>query len=239
MTQHAILDTATHGDLRISSIRGETEGDAVMSALAVPEEFRRLQDCYPILFRHDPANDSFTALAIFGFEPGENLFLENGDWQARCLPLAIDIQPFLIGRDRSGKGLGQVHIDMASARISRTGQGIRVFDENGAPTPYLENIAEQLGALDAGFIESAEFFAALRYHNLLEPFTLEVTLKDGSKNNLIGFHIINEDQLRTLGAEALGELHDAGFLLPVFMAVASLTRINDLVDRKNRRQGNG
>jgi hypothetical protein len=238
MTGHALLTAEAHRDLRIRTERSAELGDAVMSALVMPDEFRRVQNEYPILFRMNEDRDGFFALALFGFENGENLYLEESGWDARYRPLAIEIQPFLIGGAGPSALAKQVHVDMASPRIG-AGEGIRVFDEDGRPTPYLETIAEQLGALDEGYQGSAEFFAALRRHELLEPLTLEITLEDGSVNRLVGFHAINEGRLRALGAEALEELHKGGHLMPIFMALASLSNITVLVDRKNRRMRRG
>lgn len=241
MTDHAILTAEAHGDLRIRTDRGADLGDAVMAAVVMPDEFRQVQGEYAILFRLNAERDSFTALAMFGFETGENLYLDGDRWDARYRPLSIDIQPFLIGQPDSALER-QVHLDMASPRIASgiaTGEGVRVFDEDGGATPYLERIAEQLGSLDAGYRASADFFNALRRHELLEPLTLEVTLDDGSTNSLIGFHTIDEDRLRTLGAAALGELHEEDHLLPIFMALASLSNIAGLIARKNKRMGHG
>ena len=206
-----------------------------MACLTVPYEFRRVQACFPIVFRKDLESKAFSALALFGFTNGENLFLKDGKWDAPYKPLALAIQPFLVGRAKDEQGQSQVHIDMAHPRVSKTGEGIRVFDEHGAPTPYLEKVAENLGLLDAGYRASGDFFAALLRHDLLEPFTVEIPLKDGSKNSLVGFHTINEEKLRALAAEALGELHGAGFLMPIFMALASLSHLNELVSRVNDR----
>lgn len=238
MTDHAILTAEAHRDLRVRIEPGVDFGDAVMSAITVPTEFRQVQNEYPILFRLNPERDSFTALAMFGFETGENLFLENGRWDARYRPLAIDIHPFLIGMPADGLDTKQVHIDLASPRIS-TDEGTRVFDEHGRPTPYLERIAEQLGALDAGYQASIDFFNALRRHELLEPLALEVRLDDGSTNRLVGFHVIDEDRLRMLDAAALGDLHAEDHLMPIFMALASLANLGPLIARKNRRVANG
>ena len=242
MSAHVILTREAHGDLRIRTERGEALGDAVMSCLVVPDEFRRVQEDYPILFRRNAERDGFTALAMFGFETGENLYLDGDRWDARNRPLAMEIQPFLIGgADPAAEK--QVHLDMASPRIvqgvATSGEGVRVFDEFGRPTPYLERIAEQLGALDAGYQASADFFAALDRHELLEPLTLDVTLDDGSTNRLVGFHIIDEDRLAALDAVALAELNREGHLLPIYMAIASLGHVGALVDRKNRRVMNG
>jgi len=239
MSDHQILTAEAHRELRVRSERGPEFGDAVMSCLVVPSEFRQVQNEYAILFRSTPERDSFIAVALFGFETGENLFLEDGRWDASYRPLAIDIQPFLIGRPAAGASAEkQVHIDMASPRIG-AGEGMRVFDGDGRPTPYLESMAEQLGALDAGYQASDGFFEAVRRHRLLEPLTLEITLDDRSTNRLVGFHVIDENRLQGLDAAALGELHAADHLMPIFMALASLSNLTALIARKNKRVARG
>ena len=50
---------------------------------------------------------------------------------------------------------------------------------------------------------------------------------------MMGFYTINEDALFELDADALGGLNEKGFLLPIYMAIASLSNIRDLIDRKN------
>ncbi len=238
MTRHAILTAEAHRSLRVRAERGTAVGDAVMSCIVVPSEFRQVQNEYPILFRLNEQRDAFTPLAMFGFEAGENLYLQGSEWDARYRPLAMEIQPFLIGGGPDDTTPKQVHIDLDSPRIGGD-EGIRIFDDHGQPTPYLEQVAEHLGALDEGFRGTAAFLAALERHSLLEPFTLEVTLDDGSINRLVGFHTIDEDRLRSLDAAALAELHTADHLLPIFMAIASLANIGALVARKNRQAGHG
>lgn len=238
MPDHAILTAEDHRGLRVRTDRGAGLGDAIMCCLVVPDEFRRVQDEYPILFRLTPERDGFTALAMFGFENGENLFLGQDGWDARYLPLAVDVQPFLIGRPAPGGADAQVHVDLASPRVGGA-EGVRVFGEDGRPTPFLESVAEKLGELDQGYRASAGFFAALMRHELLEPLTLEITLDDGSVNRLVGFHGIDEDRLRALAPDAVAELHGDGHLMPVFMALASLGRLRELIARKNRRLGRG
>ncbi|MBB5714403.1 SapC family protein [Sphingomonas aerophila] len=233
MSNHTILTSEEHRELRVSTTREAGAGDAVMSALVVPDEFRRVQNEYPILFRLNLERDRYTALALFGFENGENLFLDGDRWDARYRPLSIDIQPFLIGRPATEGGEAQVHVDLDSPRIATGGEGVRVFDEDGRPTPYLETIAEQLGALDAGWRGSDDFFAALTRYDLIEPLTIDVTLDSGSEHRLAGYHGIDEDRLQALDASELGDLHEAGHLMPIFMALASLSNLAKLIARKN------
>lgn len=237
MSDHAILTAEVHRELRIRNERGAALGDGLMCALVVPSEFRQVQGDYPILFRLSAERDEFTALAMFGFETGENLYLDGDRWDASYLPLSLAIQPFLIG-GADPQGERQVHIDLASPRIGG-GEGTRVFDEDGRPTPYLDEIAGKLGALDAGYQASAGFYEALRRHRLLEPLTLEITLDDGSINRLVGFHVIDEARLQSLDTATLGALHAADHLMPIFMALASLSNLTKLIARKNGRMAHG
>lgn len=239
MPRHAVLDKDVHRDLRVRTDAGAALGDGMMAVLTVPTEFRRVQAHFPILFRRDAGQGDFTALALFGFDTGENLFLDGDRWDAGYRPLALAIQPFLVGRPANGNGPGQVHIDLDHPRIADASDGVRLFDGDGVATPFLEAIAERLGDLDEGYRDSAAFYDALRAHDLLEPFSLEVTLNDGPKHSLVGFHIIDEDRVRSLEADALGALHAAGHLMPMFMAMASLSQLSVLVERKNRRIGGG
>ena len=239
MSNHAILDRDTHRHLRVRTEPGADYGDGVMACLTVPIEFRRVQNEFPILFRRDLESGAFSALALMGFENGENLFLEEGRWEARYKPMALAIQPFLVGRQASGEGPAQVHIDLAHPRIAPEGEGIGLFDEHGQPTPYLEQVAAMLGDLDEGYRASQAFFDALERHELLEPLSVDVELGDGSKHRLVGYHIVNEDRLAALDGAGLGELHRAGHLMPTFMALASLSNLAELARRKNRRMGLG
>lgn len=239
MTRHVVLDSQAHRDLRIRGGASAELGDAVMACMTVPSEFRRIQNEYPILFRGDLDSGRFSALALLGFENGENLFLEGERWDARYRPLALSIQPFLVGRAK-GEGDSQVHIDLGHSRIAGPDEeGVRPFDEHGRPTPYLESIIGGLDELDQGYRASEHFFAALERYELLEPFSFDVSLRDGSTHRLVGYHLIDEEKLRALEPGAIAELHSAGYLMPVFMALASLSNLAALVERKNRRLGHG
>lgn len=239
MANHAILTPEAHRDLRVHGGRGAAYGDDMMLALVVPPEFRKLQSFYPILFRLDRERERFSAVALFGFEPGENLFLDEGGWDAGYLPLAVDVQPFLIGGRPGGFEAKQVHIDLAHPRLDWSGKGMRIFDEEGCGTPLLDRVARQLGELDAGYAEYDGFFDALSRYELLEPLTLKVRLDDGSTNRLVGFHAIDEERLQMLDGEALGDLHLNDWLLPIFMAVASIGNFSNLIARKNRKLRDG
>ena len=99
MSHPVLLNNIDHKDLRVVTARGAAYGDNVMSALTFPDEFRTLQAHYPIVFRKLDDGTGFEPLALFGFQEGENLFLEDGRWDAFDLPLTVERQPFMIGVD--------------------------------------------------------------------------------------------------------------------------------------------
>jgi hypothetical protein len=239
MSRHAVLSSDDHRDLRVLVDSSERLGDSVMSAFTVPLEFRRIQNEFPILFRRDNQSGRFSALALLGFESGENLFLDGDRWQARYKPLALSIQPFLLGRSADAHAPAQIHVDLDHPRIATNGEGVLLFDSAGNPTPYLERISAMLGDLDEGYRASESFFGALDRYDLLEPFSLDVELKNGSKHRMVGYHLINEDKLRELEPGAIAELHSEGHLMPIFMALASLFNLPHLIDLKNHRNDNG
>ena len=236
MSQHVIVDSVSHRALRVLGHASAALGDNVMAAMALPQEFRQLQASYPIVFRRDLASGQISALALFGFESGENLFLEGEHWDAPCKPLAHAVQPFLIGRGAGNDDTAQVHIDLDHPRVALAGaNGVRLFDEDGSASPLLENAAQMLGDLDAAYRASSAFFKALERYDLFEPFTLEVPLADGSKHTLVGFLAINEDKVRALSSAELADLHREGHLMPLFMALASVGQFAELVARRNAR----
>ena len=232
MAQHVLLNNIDHAALRVVTTHGAGYGDAVMHAVTFPAELRNVQACYPIVFQKT-ADGGFQPLALFGFTPGQNLFLDGERWDAPYIPLAIERQPFLIGRE--GEELA-MHVDLDSPRIG-TDCGEALFLPHGGTSAFLERMNSVLRALHEGLQATLAFIDALLAHDLLESFVLDIQLDDGSEHRLAGFYTINEERLRALDGAALERLHRQGYLEPVFMAVASLAHLRDLIDRVNRRHG--
>jgi hypothetical protein len=230
MSNNVLLNNVDHKDLRVVTRRGAEYGDSVMCALTFPSEFRDLQAHYPIVFRKSADGAGFEAVALFGFQEGENLFLGPQGWDASYLPLAIERQPFLIG---IGGEEPMVHVDLDSPRISSTA-GEPIFLPHGGTTEFLERMNSSLLTIHQGLQAAPTFISALLSLELLESFVLDIELDDGSQNRLAGFYTINEDRLGALGGDALERLHRAGHLQAVYMAIASLSNFRDLIERKNR-----
>lgn len=236
MSNYVVLSPETHLNTCVLTKPGETEADAVQFAMTHPLEFRNIQACYPIFFSKSRDTGEFFPLALFGFENGENLFIDQSEWQASYIPMMIERQPFLIGYQKSADDTPNpvVSIDMSSPKISEN-KGQRLFENTNQPTEYMKGIMSKLEALHHGHEHSKGFISALTDNDLLEPFTLDITLNNGTTNQLMGFYTINEHKLLALDGDVLGEFNKNGYLQPIFMAVASYARIKDLIDKKNAR----
>jgi hypothetical protein len=252
MPNPVLLNNVDHKDMRIITSRGAAWGDNVMYALTVPTEFRDLQAHYPIVFRKSDDGSGFEPIALFGFEDGENLFLQdanpnsgqNSGWDASYIPFTIERQPFLIGA--AGSEL-MVHVDLDNPRVQNGARaaagaaagaganaGEALFLPHGGTTEYIERMNSLLLAIHQGLQTTPPFIATMLELELLESFVLDVELNDGSQHRLIGFYTINEDKLNALDGAELARLHKAGYLQAIYMVLASLSNFRALIERKNR-----
>lgn len=236
MSNFEVLSPSKHRELKIRTETGESFGDNIQYAETHALEFRNIQACYPIFFSKGNDQNEFLPVALLGFENNENLFLDNAGWNASYIPMMVQRQPFSIGFQSSNEGEKKpiVSIETNSPRVSMD-SGQPVFDANGNPTEYLTRVMKKLEALHFGHEHNKGFIEALVKYELLEPFTLKIPLNDNSNNKLVGFYTINEDKLHNLDGLILAELNVNGYLQPIYMALASYSRVTGLIERKNNK----
>lgn len=236
MSRYEILNQEKHRQLRIRTGYGAALGDAVMYVMTYPMEFRDIQSCYPILFTKDTTTGGFFAAAVLGFEADQNLFLQGNGWDASYIPALVRRQPFLIATGgESDNDTPVVSLDLDHPRVSRD-EGETLFESDGEPTVFLRQKIALLDSLHRGLQHGRGFIDTLLEHELLERITLDIAFDDGSKQSLQGFYSIAEERLYQLKGDVLESLNRGGYLQPVFMAVASLSRIRDVIERRNRRR---
>jgi len=235
MPRHVSLNNVDHANLKVRTEYSADLGDAVMSSPVFPHEFRNLQAHYPIVFSKE-SSGRFRPVALFGLEQGSNLFLDGNKWDANYVPMAIRMPPFLIGFALPGSGERhmEVHIDVDHPRVSET-EGEPLFLPQGGQSDFLKQIAGMLTEIHHGETSVQSFCALLDEMELIEPFSLDVTLDDGTQGRLAGLYTIAEEKLYSLDTEALTRLQEHNYLLPVYMAVASISQFRSLIDRRNRK----
>jgi hypothetical protein len=234
MSQYEVLNKDKHRQLRIKTGYGAALGDAVMYVMTYPMEFRDIQSCYPILFTKDSNTGGFFAAAVMGFEADQNLFLQDNGWDATYIPATVQRQPFLIATGGEGDNASPVvSLDLDHPRVSQD-EGEALFDIEGESTEFLNQKVALLDKLHRGLQHNNGFIDALLQHELLEQITLDIAFNDGSKKSVQNFYSIAEERLYKLKGDVLESLNQAGYLQAVFMAVASLSRMRDIIERRNR-----
>ncbi len=238
MSKVEVLNSVDHGDLKIATERSEALGDGYMCVPTFPGEFRSVQAHYPIVFSKNKQSGDFTPLALLGLEDNENLFLQDGRWDANYIPLCAEAKPFLIGPGQQNAGADgpqwMIHVDMTSPKLSRD-EGQPLFKEFGGNSDYIERMGGVLGTIHEGIGEVKPFCELLVKLDLLETFAVETVLKNGQKASFTGFYVINEDRLASLSKDELADLHASAYLFDIYMLVASLSHFQALFARKNDR----
>jgi hypothetical protein len=238
MPEHAVLDNATHKDLRVNIQHQVKKGFDFHLSRVFPVEFSQIQSEYPIFFIKNKESNEYEAVCLFGFEEDENLFLSEEGWQASYIPLAVQRYPFLIGfKEKIEAGVptqeAVVHVDMAHPSISTT-EGQPVFLEGGGNSPLLERITSVLMTINQGYPSSKSFSQALSEFDLVESLKMNIQINEKESHSLDGLFTINEDKVRELDDTQLGVLHRSGYLQHIYMVLASTLNVNKLIRLKNK-----
>jgi hypothetical protein len=239
MTRYELLNNVAHKDLRVVMRFGPEFGDNVGMVPAFPSEYAELQREYPIFFRKDPESGAWQSVALLGFEQHENLFLQDGRWNAAYLPGAAAKGPFLIGfqEQRIDGELRKepvMHVDLEHPRISFS-EGEAVFLPQGGQSPYLQHIASVLRGIRDGVEFGTAMFAAFDSMELIQPVGLDVQLDDKHRVSVNGLYSIDREKLGALDAGSLQRLNQAGYLEGAYLVLASLHNVRRLMAEKQRR----
>lgn len=238
MANHVLLDNITHKDLRIRRQYGAAYGDNVGLVPAFPTEFADVQREYPIFFRRD-AKGEYYAVAMLGFAPDENLYLDGDRWDAVYVPGIVARGPFLIGFQDAQEGgearsKAVVHIDMDNPRVNDS-EGEPVFLEQGGYSPYLQRVMRVLDGLSDGHMMSKAMFQAWAEADLIAPVELEVKITGAEAVKLAGFYTIEREKLAALDSAKLHQLHRTGFLHGAYLVLSSHLNLNKLIERKVKK----
>lgn len=228
------LDNVEHGSLRVEA-RGLPELDNVNQALVVPGEFEDVQRELPILLRQGQ-DGKFIAVALLGFEKGENLFLADGQWTTRYVPAAHRRGPFYLGVREAGSGSHElaVHIDLDDPRVGSE-DGESIFKELGGNSPFLDRAIDALHVVHDGLASAPHMFGLLEELGLIQPIAIEAKLDDGRTYQLPSMFTIAMDRLQALTGAELERLHGSGFLAPTIFIRSSLPNLNRLIELKHRK----
>ena len=79
------------------------------------------------------------------------------------------------------------------------------------------------------------FIEALLQHKLLMPMSFNITFVNQQEQRVQGLYTIDEEKLAALDDAAVLQLHQQGYLKPIYTLITSLGHLYSLVEKKNAR----
>ena len=226
MSNVVLLDSQSHGKLRVHAHAAAHYGDNQRFVAVVVNEFPALAMHYPILFSKDSETGQFYCGAMLGFDAGENLFLDEHRALKVYRPLNLQRGPFLA----AGSNLA---IDLDHPRVAASGDQ-ELFTEAGEPSSYLQSVMGLMRELRPGLERTRIFIDTLMSLKLIEPMSISARFDDGTNREFTGLYTVNRDRLKELADAAVLDLFRRGYLQLIYLMLASLDHVAELAQRKNR-----
>ena len=234
------LDTQQHRTLRLQNQFSAIERIAPFTSYMVTlAEFGDASHDFPLVFVRAATDidgkPQVAPIALFGLDRGENVFVEDGKWQADYLPAAFRSYPFTLAKvDPEGENWA-VAFDASWQGFSET-EGERLFDDEGKPTQLLLDVQKFAQDIEVEIERTRIAGLRLMELELLQPMRFDATLPDGQKISVDGFLTVDEKRLAALTDAQVLELHRNGLLGLLHVHRLSLANMRRLVDKRIRRQ---
>lgn len=175
---------------------------------------------YAIVFAG--GEDELMPAVILGVREQQNLYLTaQQGWRAKYVPAFVRRYPFVFSSPDEGKTF-TLCIDEGFRGFNQEGRGERLFDDQGKPSPYVDNVLKFLQQYQLEFRRTQAFCRKLRELNVLEPMRAQMTLDSGERMALTGFMAVDRGRLKTLSADRIADLAKTDELELVYAHLSSL-----------------
>lgn len=222
------LSPSVHPGIRLRTGNFAFARDAVGVPL-VFGEFAQASHHYPILFA---AGEDGGPVVLTGLDK-RNLFVKDDQWDLTTyIPAYVRRYPFGFVRvDDNGEKLA-LAIDLGCSWVALEGDDGRPLFENGQPTQLTNDAMQFCTTYSEELARTRDFMTALRSKGLLVDRQLDGTLPDGKKFTVNGFQLVDEKKLTELDADTVVDWHRKGYLATLYFHLASLERVNSLIQRQ-------
>lgn len=199
----------------------------------VVHEYAPAATNYPIVFVKNSETGQFQSVVLMSLQQGENLFVEEGNWQGTHVPGVVQNYPFkLLATDEERSQL-VLALDHDSDLVGED-EGEALFDDEQKETPYMELRKNSvIQYFESGHV-TENFIAQIIEFDLLVPRSMTVKV-DGKETNLDGMYFIDEQKLNALSDEDFGTLRKRGFLSLVYAHLVSLHQMQNLIRLQSKR----
>ena len=221
------ISRARHGDWSLDTGPNYAFSREVNSVPLMAVEFPQAASEYAIVFAG--GEEEVLPAVILGVRENENLFLDkDSHWSADYVPAFMRRYPFVFSRQGDRFLLC---VDEEFPGFNQEGRGRKLFQEDGKPTEYVDNVLKFLQEYQAQFLRTQRFCARIKELDLLEPMQAQVTVETGQRLSLGGFMAINREKVKALSGEKLAELARTDELELLYLHIQSMRNFEGLKDR--------
>jgi len=232
------LDRAKHRRTRLDTgARDLTELRKMSAFFVAGAEFGDACKDFPLVWiragKDDAGKDQVAPVAVFGFGPGQNLCIDGDAWRVRYVPLMLRVYPFAMARVSPTDLL--MCIDESWVGLSEGVDGQALFDADGNPTAFTQEIKQQLEFFEAEVERTRVAGAMLLEHELLRDMRYDATMPDGSRVGVDGFLTVDDAKLNALTDAQLVALARSGAMALIHAHLISLGNMARLAEWHNQR----
>ena len=208
-----LLNKEKDKELKISPLANYKHARNVHTIPIGMNEVGEASKHYPIFFLRD--SEGIVPFVLLGLKEGENKFVNNaGEWRKnRYIPALIRAYPFILSKSGNNENINlSVAIDDEYEGINKK-DGNRVFDDEGKPTEFGNQIIKYLQDL-YGMLESTKKSAKLLDEAvLLQQIDATIEQKENKEKFVLqGLLQVDAEKLNQLSDEMLLKLAKTGVL---------------------------
>jgi SapC protein len=223
------LSASRHGKMSLEQRSDFAFSNELNAVPLMAVEFIRAATEYAIVFA--ATGDDVLPAAVLGVRPNQNLYVgSNAKWEAKYIPAFIRRYPFVFAAT-GDRQMVTLCVDESHPGLNRDGKGRRLFDDDGKPSTFTNQVLTFLKEYQAHYERTRLFGQKLKEFDLLEPMTAQVTTPKGEKMALGGFMAVPRRKLRALSTDALASLAKTDELELLYLHLYSMRNFVDVKDR--------
>lgn len=220
-----------HKDLKVKQIDNFNFVKDIHLASVMVHEFSRAASTYPIVFLEDKVNDKFRPVVMLGLQEGENLFIQDGKWQASYIPAIVRRYPFALSKTGEDDRY-VICIDEDSEFVTK-GEGQAIFNEDGSANEVMDRVKKYLTELQQMDLFTDKFCDDMKSENMFTPLNMKVRVGNEIKN-VGGAYVINEERFNDINNEKFIELREKKYIPVIYSHLSSLAQIERLLTFKDK-----
>lgn len=189
-------------------------------------EFQSAATELPIVFGKTDAG--YTPVVVLGIEQGKALTVDGaGKWIGNYVPAFVRRYPFVFA-EAEDKKTYTLCLDEDYSGVDQSGAKGQAFYDGDAPSEFLNNILEFTKNVELEQRKTIEFGKLLEENGLMTPMQAGITMPDGQKRAVTGFHVVSREKLKELSGDVLEDFFKRDVLELIYYHLASMRNMEKL-----------